>query len=200
MRRAETTTRAPSFSSRSRSVQTWARAQWVPAARKAQLLHQHVGRGGQQHSELVGPEAAAAGMPSNIGSRPTQYSEVQSSMFGAMTTTEISISDQTPEQFDLLLAAELPGDVPVLFLKSYRPTSRLLELGEASAEEHHIRNSCARSGGGMQDRFFQQERAPLARGRTVIPRAQVEWNRRFGPVGWMLPHFDILPEAVYIFT
>jgi hypothetical protein len=28
---------------------------------QAQLLHQHVGRGGQQHAELVGPEAAAAG-------------------------------------------------------------------------------------------------------------------------------------------
>ena len=28
---------------------------------QAQLLHQHIGRGGQQHAELVGPEAAATG-------------------------------------------------------------------------------------------------------------------------------------------
>jgi transposase-like protein len=34
MRRAETTTRAPSFSSRSRSGQTLARTHWVPAGRK----------------------------------------------------------------------------------------------------------------------------------------------------------------------
>ena len=34
MRRAETNTRAPSLSSRSRSMPTWARAQAVPAARK----------------------------------------------------------------------------------------------------------------------------------------------------------------------
>ena len=33
-RRTETKTRAPSFSNRSRSVPTWARAQAVPAARK----------------------------------------------------------------------------------------------------------------------------------------------------------------------
>ena len=28
---------------------------------QAQLLHQHVGRRGQQHAELVGPEASATG-------------------------------------------------------------------------------------------------------------------------------------------
>ncbi|MGA2084136.1 MAG: hypothetical protein ABSG60_01295, partial [Terracidiphilus sp.] len=26
---------------------------------QAQLLHQHIGRGGQQHAELIGPETAA---------------------------------------------------------------------------------------------------------------------------------------------
>ena len=34
---------------------------WCAAASQAQLLHQHVGGGGQQHAELVGPEIAATG-------------------------------------------------------------------------------------------------------------------------------------------
>jgi len=54
------TTRAPSFSKRSRNVQTCALAQLVPPLLSA-VLHQHISCGGQQHAELVGPETAATG-------------------------------------------------------------------------------------------------------------------------------------------
>src|ERR1017187_9297466 len=53
-RRTETSTRAPSFSNRSpRTVGA--------CGSQAQLLHQHISGGGQQHAELVGPEIAATG-------------------------------------------------------------------------------------------------------------------------------------------
>jgi hypothetical protein len=42
-------------------MQTWARAQAVPAAPQAQLLHQDIGGVGQQDTELVGPETGATG-------------------------------------------------------------------------------------------------------------------------------------------
>jgi hypothetical protein len=46
------------LSSRSRNVLTWPRA---TASTQAKLLHQHIGGGGEQHSQLVGEEVRATG-------------------------------------------------------------------------------------------------------------------------------------------
>ena len=60
-RRTEAMTCTPIFSSSSRSVATCARAQAVPRAAEPQFLQQHVGRGGEQHAQLVGEEPRATG-------------------------------------------------------------------------------------------------------------------------------------------
>lgn len=59
MRRTERSTQTPSLSSRSRNVLTWARALTASGA-QAQLLHQYIGGGSEQHAQLVGEKTRAA--------------------------------------------------------------------------------------------------------------------------------------------